>query len=285
MGDDRSSHWVSAVPEIFYDLIARVLPGAVAWLMGADLYLSFRLWIEGRPGVLAWSATGASAVILSVGMLAACWVVGLLLTPLGDGVWRGPRTERIFLEIVGQHRELLKRAEERGLFDHGRGAGIWAAENESALREDLIALSRTIYQQIHEYLKDRREVWRNMLTKNQAEVTFYANVAATMRWMLLGTIPLVWAACFVKGVRIGAVGMRNWAGFALTAVLPMALFLWSARKGLMSKQPRLWTRHMACLAVDLMPSGNALWVAGAASSAQGSVSRAEMDRVPEHISD
>lgn len=70
---------IKLVPQVFFDLIARVVPGAIAIV--AALLLSetnLEAWL---CATLGEKATGSSWVVLTI-FLAAAYVVGQMLSPL-----------------------------------------------------------------------------------------------------------------------------------------------------------------------------------------------------------
>lgn len=128
---------------------------------------------------------------------------------------------------------------------------LWAIAQDGSLCPEAKENAGTIYQQLHEYLKDRRSEWRGVLTKNQAEATFYGNVTASSLLLCLGAVAFAPGACYVMGKHLSDVLPKDLVGYLLTAVLPQAAVCLFAFQGMLVKNGRLWTRHIACLSVDM----------------------------------
>ena len=254
MADDRSSHWVSVVPEIFYDVLARILPGFVCSLVAANIIWAFHRCLlsqteQSNTNYSLQSLSGGATLGVILAALAIFWAIGLLLTPSGDRLCRMRLRAEILIEMVRGHQRLFAQAERLSILVHEHGPGIWVAIAAGKCDEGFAGI---VYQQLHEYLKGRKDAWQGVLTKNQAEVTFYGNVYGGMLWTLVGSVLLV-PACLVISGRGSVWVLWSHSGvlFFCMAMIPPIFIAVSAQRGASAKHRRLWLRHVACLTVDL----------------------------------
>jgi hypothetical protein len=152
----------SVIPELYYDLIARVIPGAVLLLLGT-LPITIHLPIDSLKEMSAGSAT----LLLVVFLLASYWA-GILITPLGS-LFHELYRYRVF-------REALREEEHKGEIRRFGGAlGLNDLSSESS-NQDLNTVDRVM----HEFLKDRGDQARLILPKMKAEVTLCDNSLVAM---------------------------------------------------------------------------------------------------------
>jgi hypothetical protein len=253
--DDKPSiTWASTIPEISYDIVARMLPGIVFVAAGVHSYACFRSWILHQP--VHWIEFNKEAPIFGL-LLAgaiACWIIGLLLTPFGDMLWRGRQRKQVFLNAVAANPTIFLRAQQAGILAQKYGVALWQPDPKQEDLTHRAEVSSAIYQQLHEYLKDRKPEWRGLLSKTQAEVTFYANVSAALLLALAGelimTAVAAWALPKTPAHLADRLGLAYWA----ISLLPILLLLAAALIGLKQKQERLWSRQVALLVNDLRDS-------------------------------
>jgi len=250
MADETpSSSWTAAIPELFYDVLARILPGFVTLASGFYVYGCWRTSIDAWP--IDWEAIAKDTTLwVAFAVTMSSWVLGLLLTPLGESLWARQRKPQ-FLNVVARHPVQLQQACDAGILTPALPEGV-ALDQINANTENGEKLAGEVYQQLHEYLKDRKPEWRSVLSKSQAEVTFYANVTAGFMVVLvfgsiLSTIWLLVARLFAwKEVAASQI-----AWFGVLSILPMVVLGECAYWGLYGKVPRLWARHMGMLSTEL----------------------------------
>ena len=256
-GDDDfpSLTLVSVIPEVAYDVVARMLPGAILLALGINSYGCFQGWMQQKP--ILWTELRTETPIFGLIFLGAiaCWILGLLLTAFGEMIWRGKPRREAFLRAVEGHRAIFFRAETLGIIEQKYKAALWQQETGMHLRSQRLEVSADVYQQLHEYLKNRRPEWRGLLSKTQAEVTFYANALAASLLVLAGTIFLTILAFYADQLPWTRLWQRGAIGYWTTALLPPALFALASWRGLIDKLPRLWSRHIALLISDLRQTG------------------------------
>ncbi|HEY3929766.1 MAG TPA: hypothetical protein VGL89_15450 [Candidatus Koribacter sp.] len=157
----------SIVPEIFYDLIARVVPGFcfVAILAGTYIAETGVPHFEAKAEDMGWTA---STIILLIALLLA-YGIGHLLTPIGDALSQQCR-----------YPILLRAARHESALVHELQTQL--KETKLSLEKmrwfspkDRRALSR-LYERMHAYLKRQDEQSRVLLPKSQAEAALSSNL-------------------------------------------------------------------------------------------------------------
>lgn len=211
---EQVGKWASLVPEIYYDLIARVPPGS---LVVATLFV----WLHPDPNSalnslrdLGWAAT----TVLSVVFLGAAYACGELVGPWGDWVSSFYRF-RIFREVSSGQLHLMS-------YFHDRFGGDIPDQAEAIGKLSDSEVQR-IYQQMHDYLKTTNEQARVLLPKSQAEAALCANLVGFVilfllffgawlvsHWIFEGSTPrvswkLVALLIFCAGVAVRAGWFRS----------------------------------------------------------------------------
>jgi hypothetical protein len=97
MADEKISQLTSTIPELFYDVLARIFPGLALMAVTILGLVSFRFWILNRPVQTMWPLSSGSPILLAFVLSLGCWIAGLLLTPLGDWLWRNKQQDRCSL--------------------------------------------------------------------------------------------------------------------------------------------------------------------------------------------
>jgi Ca-activated chloride channel family protein len=216
MVDDGTTSWAAQIPELVYDLIARVLPGFLAILLIINGWLGYHAYLEpGRSSSLSHfkEAPFNSAILWALGLLIVSWAVGLLVTPVADMYVNEAHRSRNFQKMVTRHLHLMKAAEAEEIVTHAMGEEFW----EGVSGGKHLDHSGSIYQQLHEFLKDRKSSWQGILTKNQAEAMFYSNTQAGTALFLLGYgavvlyARVVWASPALGG-DVAVCGAHTWTG-------------------------------------------------------------------------
>lgn len=240
MSEEKPLSAWSAVPEIGYDVLARMMPGAMAIGIAIGSYACFRYWL--RPPALDWDsiARGISAWVL-LALIVACWVLGLLLTPIGGMFWSAGNSRKYLVEVMAQYGSVLRKAEGQGIITMPQGITDW------------YAAPGDLYQQLHEHLKDRKPEWRSILTKNQGDVMFYANVAGASIMGILIDLVVAASLWLFRPNAEQTLLSRHLLAFCITSVVPLLSCLGVSLIGFYSKHRRLWVRHIALLAVDMRP--------------------------------
>jgi hypothetical protein len=251
-----SASWASAIPELFYDILARILPGFLALMLALGGYATIRLWlVDGRIGV-AESLKEIPPSVLIPSAFLGMWITGLLLTYLGGRLNTGKSKQKTLERVFGNE-------DNKTLLALARREEIVSALPKGGLSDGnaLLQQAGRIYQDIHEFLKARRVEWRSMLSKNQAEVTFYENVTAAL---VLYCVAMIVASVFLfcayqadpsflpilRGNRPLWIAI---SGAVLTAFVPALVALVVAWYSMHKKYDRLWDRHMSMLRVALRP--------------------------------
>jgi hypothetical protein len=156
----------SLVPEIFYDVIARIPPGtllalAVISLLKVDLFSSNGGYPLSGPN----SINVATATILGILLLMAGYVIGLLLTQIGAGIhhiyivwfwrsWCNPDDYKAYVAIATNYRVPGLEAEaERHIYE-------------------------CIDRELHEYVKKGNNSASTIIPKMRAEMALCLNLAA-----------------------------------------------------------------------------------------------------------
>ncbi|HWT65256.1 MAG TPA: hypothetical protein VN151_04020 [Terracidiphilus sp.] len=252
-GDEPSAPtWATAIPELFYDVVARILPGFffISLMLAGALIIRF-CFVDGKilqEGDLKF----IPASLLAGAVFFWSWTAGLLLTFLGGWLSRGAGSRDVSIEILRKqpNQALLRIARREGILpqDEHESDSAHAKQNTAQL-----------YQDIHEYLKARRIEWRSILSKNQAEVTFYENITAALvvylAAMLITAAFLIcayWAdASILPALRAGGPHWIRVLGAVLFGLVPQSVMLAATIYSRQKKYRRLWERHISILRVAL----------------------------------
>ena len=82
---DNTSHFISTIPEVYFDLIARVPPGTFLAVVLFGSLSRDASWYVSQVRGMQWGASLAALVLL----LGAGFALGVLITPLGEVLNRG----------------------------------------------------------------------------------------------------------------------------------------------------------------------------------------------------
>lgn len=200
-----------AIPELFYDIIVRVIPGflMIAW------FAYFEAWhgtIPQKITELNW----APATLLLIVSASAAYAAGMLVAPAGRWLTL-LYYPRIFRDVASTQHDVI--------MDLGRHFGLRHIPQDAtrlsrdALDEILtVELVDRTYQQMHDHLKERAGKPGALLAKKQAETIFCANLAAAAIWLLLiSTIPYVVVGPTESFSRIQPIALAVIAAFGLLA--------------------------------------------------------------------
>jgi len=198
------------IPQFFYDLISRVLPGAVGILGGC--------WATGRSvGELAtWpfrgSALEESTVVLSVALLASSYLLGQLLSPLSDFYERSV-LRRLFkkrfgvlreaISVRGDYSQAVRELVAEGVSDAGRG------DKREYNDEELGSALFVFYDSVR---VQRPEVGAR-LAKIRAEYRLYGSLAVIQPLVLL---------LHLLGAVLGHHPLNRPAGWVLSVIFLLA---------------------------------------------------------------
>lgn len=198
----QSSNWTSMVPEVYYDLISRV-PGGTLLL----------LWLLQRAGIsidvtqmkdMDWGPSVISLVLL----LGGGYVVGMLLTPLGECAFESYRKALWKRRLAGHLGLVTKFNDQQGLGLPKEGNGT--VDLKKSTGQELYRLDR----HIHDYLKREDEHARVILPKMRAEAGLCNNLTAA--WVVFAVCS---AALGDISVTFHAVGFWQLSLLALPVLL------------------------------------------------------------------
>lgn len=169
---EQVGKWASLVPEIYYDLIARVPPGS---LVVATLFV----WLHPDPhsALIGLRELGwAPVTVLSVIAVGAAYACGELVGPWGDWVSSLYRF-RIFRQVSAGHLPLMTFFRQR--------FGEDVPDQEPDIKKLSDSEVQRIYQQMHDFLKAANEQAKVLLPKSQAEAALCANLCGFVILFLL----------------------------------------------------------------------------------------------------
>lgn len=177
---------VSLVPEIYYDLIARIMPGC-AIITGAA-------WLAGKLSVVK-EIGGVGALVL----LVMCYLAGVLVTPMGRSVVKLvdflPQRFQGWFDLCGD--PLLEGAESVRLALEQGGSQLTRKSHTALFKEYRFALGHFL----HEYVKKNKTA-RTLIPKMRAEMSccrnltaggFLLSLTATLQWLFFDASG--WKAC------------------------------------------------------------------------------------------
>jgi hypothetical protein len=166
--EDKLTKWASLVPEIYYDLIARVPPGtflvvALMWVLG--IFSNNGAFELKDIKDMSWAPTTASLFLL----LGTGYVVGIILTPLGGIIGR---TYWLHLwQKIGPHYNKWI-VEFNNLF----GADLPIDEDSNIQWHKLKRVhAHRLSRQLQEYVKDKNDQAKLILPKMSAESALCSN--------------------------------------------------------------------------------------------------------------
>lgn len=175
---ENGSTLAAIVPEFFYDLIARILPGLVFAIL---------LLVVSAPDSLGFlrelaaqnKLQGVPFVLLFVVLIALSYALGILLGPLGAKV-RDLYLPPVWRQVVGTtHLEFVKGyANRRGLSVSPDHEAIVAGLDRKALK--------TLFRLLEDELKSKDPLGRVLLPKLHAETVFCDHLCVAL--LLVGTL-------------------------------------------------------------------------------------------------
>jgi len=168
---DSIQKGVGAVPEFYYDLISRVVPGGLFILVGALTFGTQPQFEAFAKAAHELQGLGFATVFLVV-FAAGGYFAGMLLTPLGwvlalptrTPVWYASRKK--YADLIGYLRSIL------GESTSATSIGYWEYDR--------------LDRQMHDILKDRNSQAKIFLPKLRAEAGLCHNAAgAVLLWLAL----------------------------------------------------------------------------------------------------
>jgi len=212
MDEKTAINAAGLIPEVYYDLIARVPAGGFVVLALLGLYHPelYRTVIEGKI------ETGVAVLLVFVFSVLS-YAVGLLLSPLGN--WIVERFWcRIFAEASCKYKDLIPGIMKDLAIAYYPLPTKGSSENSSSeLAPEQISTSDQygrIYRQLHEFLKEADPQAKVVLPKMQAEAALCANLTAglllvfvasvcrprdmhlALVWTIIGLVLSIWGAWF-----------------------------------------------------------------------------------------
>lgn len=207
--DDSKSGVASLIPEVYYDLIARVPAGTLLVLFTLESFLkSQRLTV---PQASTWlSANSVPILVLAVGVMGAGGLTGLVISPLAD-LCRSLYWKRAWLAVTekGPYKKIDEKLKNLGQFGFP-SRSTWPSLSTA----DFHGLDRWMY----DYIQENSERARTLLPKLRAEADFCSYLAAAF---LLFPI--------VSGIESAAVQLSSAsASSSLSQMSWTQAFAWSA---------------------------------------------------------
>ena len=243
------THWISAIPEVHYDFLARVFPGLILLSLSGAAFIAFQdraAYLRSRSSLFALthsSMTLASAIIYLVLALVFSWCLGMLLTPFGDSLHKLLFRYRVFRDMAHENHDLLEKAVNQGVLIFA-GSPSWKDVTLSIADK---GLAERTYQQLHDQLKETSPSAQRVLAKNQAELTFYTNVSAALILHLVLLAPSILFLARINPALLISTFRSATFLLILLPILLLVLSLWGQR----AKQSRIWQRHLAFLIPEL----------------------------------
>lgn len=166
--DVKSKDVNSIIPDLYYDLIARAIPGATFVLEAAFLSIPSTLFPESRIGDVSVGLVTASIFIL----LGVGYVVALLITPIGEHT-RRLYTKRMWKTV------LIEDSDARHALRHKLDITLTGSESIATLERS--------YRVLHDYVRSNDPSSRTLvLSKMQAEAALCTNLFSCSSLLLLG---------------------------------------------------------------------------------------------------
>lgn len=231
----------AAIPELFYNLIADILPGLLLIAAVANSCYRFTAWLRGNPQ--HWLSGDNNSVATGGLTLLFAWALGLLVRPFEKWVGGDTRKKEAFSGAVHSYWWLFAAAEKNNIIMLHTEAPLDWQKPEAELLESY----GQVYRQVHEYLKDRNRAWREVLAKSQAEGTFYSNTFSAMIVALVVIAGLGTVSAFMPGTN------HCWGNIgrvALLSMTPPIMVMIVAYAGISGKFQKVWDRHIALLVTD-----------------------------------
>jgi hypothetical protein len=167
--DDLKSGATSLIPEVYYDLIARVPAGTLLVLFTLDNFLkSQRLTL---PQASTWlSANSVPILVLAVGVMGAGGLTGIVISPLAD-LCRSFYWKRAWLAVTekGPYKEIDEKLKNLGQLGFP-SRSTWPSLSTA----DFHSLDRWMY----DYIQENSERARTLLPKLRAEADFCSYLGA-----------------------------------------------------------------------------------------------------------
>jgi hypothetical protein len=167
--EDLKSGAASLIPEVYYDLIARVPAGTLLVLFTLDTFLkSHRLTV---PQASTWlSANSVPILVLAVVVMGSGGLVGIVISPLAD-LCRSFYWKRAWLAVTekGPYKEIDEKLKNLGQLGFPSRSS-WPSLSTA----DFHGLDRWMY----DYIQENSERARTLLPKLRAEADFCSYLAA-----------------------------------------------------------------------------------------------------------
>jgi hypothetical protein len=167
--DELKSGATSLIPEVYYDLIARVPAGTLLVLF--TLYSVLKSQRLSVPQGSTWlSANSAPVLVLAVGLMGVGGLTGLAISPLAD-LCRSFYWKRAWLAVTekGPYKEIDEKLKNLGQLGFPRRS-TWP----SLSKADFHGLDRWMY----DYIQENSERARTLLPKLRAEADFCSYLGA-----------------------------------------------------------------------------------------------------------
>lgn len=214
--DDESPKepkWLYLIPEIYFDLISRVPPGILAILI--FMWMNGYLCSARLKTVLDLTAT--SAALLSIFLISAGYVLGVLMTPAGIHI-----TYRLSASL---YKSLYSQTKNEWTSGIRNLVGDDPANNASSkwkkfrLRDD----------KLHNYLKTKDAKTSSLMTKMRAEATLCDHVALVLQSALIASLAVLLSRSLTSANPVVCVDPRLTYGNVLTLLIMAILALYASR--------------------------------------------------------
>ena len=205
----------SLIPEVYYDLIARVPAGTLLVLVILHYFLQSR-GLE-FPQVSTWmSANSVSVLVTAVGLMGAGGLTGIVISPVAD-LCRRLYWKREWVAITekGPYKEIDQKLKELGVSFPDRSG--WASMGSSEFH----SLDRWMY----DYIQENSERARALLPKLRAEADFCSYLGAA--FLLLPVVMLAGNTVLRTSATHAVVSWSGWIVWWLVCWSMTALLLYS----------------------------------------------------------
>ncbi|MGA2569027.1 MAG: hypothetical protein ABSF23_00775 [Terracidiphilus sp.] len=246
--DAAADKLAASIPEVHYDLIARVLPGALTLIIIAAQATSLILPTYTKANSVTQSASPAfpsvqlgSGILFLVIAAALSWCLGSLLMPFGNLIQGMFFRWWIFRSFCRRNEPELKWAVECHLISPLPDISNWTNHRFLLWAGRACQQSHVTYQQLHDGLKEFSPGARTVLSKAQAELVFFEASAAGLLLVTIGCLLIV---AYPASIDPTFEVPRLFCLLVYALDVPLlVLSIW----GQSLKQKRLWLRHASFL--------------------------------------
>lgn len=202
--EDRIAKWASLVPEIYYDLIARVPPGAFLVIAAMRIQGAFSAGKAFDLGNIKWE----TAAILLIFLLITGYVAGVVITAVAHSLsllykgWVWKRSAVPYKEVI------------ENFVDNKFHLGLNIKGWKNLDGDDFYRIHR----QVQDYLESENDQAKLILPKMRAESALCDNLLASLALLF----------CFVLFRKASGQNLEGWIGSLTIIFLSSCLVFWAA---------------------------------------------------------